>query len=438
MRDPRRSGSLGLRGHAAGRGSGGWEGRCRGRGPDARARGARADPPVRAGPRPRRGEGAPARAGRRQRLRRAVDARWDAAAARPGCRVESGVGHRCRLRPAPAVLRRSFGRGDLGQRAEPCLRRPARGRRADDDPALARPGPRPRGADAEVLGPPGGPVLAVRGCRAPRREPAARRHPRHHEGPLVRQRAQVRRQGRLDGRPRQAGNPHAAGGPLPRGRGRVRAQRARRRRDASREDDPPELPGLGRAGSRADRDLRGGLRAAHPAPRRRRDAVPPAVIGGDGRDPAAPPGQGGAADAARRASSSARSARPRASTCSSRSTPVSRACARSTRTAPARPSPRCARCRCWPARTSSARFVVPTVAASIDLVVHAALERDGRRTVREIAAVPGRVEGDVVEIADVFVRRGGELCRADGFPPHADRFERAGYDLSALLAQGSP
>jgi len=25
--------------------------------------------------------------------------------------------------------------------------------------------------------------------------------------------------------------------------------------------------------------------------------------------------------------------------------------------------------------------------------------------------------------------------RADGFPPHVDRFERAGYDLSALLAQ---
>ena len=83
----------------------------------------------------------------------------------------------------------------------------------------------------------------------------------------------------------------------------------------------------------------------------------------------------------------------------------------------------------------SGRFVVPTVAASIDLVVHAALERDGRRTVREIAAVPGRVEGDVVEIADLFVRRGGELRRADGFPPHVDRFERAGFDLSALLAQ---
>jgi pilus assembly protein CpaF len=83
----------------------------------------------------------------------------------------------------------------------------------------------------------------------------------------------------------------------------------------------------------------------------------------------------------------------------------------------------------------SSRFVVPTVAGSIDLVVHAALEHDGVRRVREIAAVPGRVEGDVVEIADLFVQRDGVLRRADGFPPHLDRFERAGYDITALLAQ---
>ena len=47
-------------------------------------------------------------------------------------------------------------------------------------------------------------------------------------------------------------------------------------------------------------------------------------------------------------------------------------------------------------------------------------------------------EGDVVEIADLFVRRRGELRRAEGFPPHEERFERAGYDLSALLAPGVP
>ncbi len=79
-------------------------------------------------------------------------------------------------------------------------------------------------------------------------------------------------------------------------------------------------------------------------------------------------------------------------------------------------------------------FVVPTVAACIDLVVHLAIERGGRRAVREILAVPGRVEGDVVETADVFMTRGDQLVRADGWPPHADRFERAGLDLASLLA----
>ena len=80
------------------------------------------------------------------------------------------------------------------------------------------------------------------------------------------------------------------------------------------------------------------------------------------------------------------------------------------------------------------RFVVPTVAGSIDLVIHAALERDGTRRVREIAAVPGRVEGDVVEMAEIFTTRDGVLTRADGFPPHLDRFERAGFDVAALLS----
>jgi pilus assembly protein CpaF len=85
----------------------------------------------------------------------------------------------------------------------------------------------------------------------------------------------------------------------------------------------------------------------------------------------------------------------------------------------------------------SARFVVPTVASSIDLVVQIALEADGRRRVREIVGVPGRVENDVVEAEDVFVSREGRLVRANGFPPHAERFSRAGLDLTALLGQTS-
>jgi pilus assembly protein CpaF len=84
------------------------------------------------------------------------------------------------------------------------------------------------------------------------------------------------------------------------------------------------------------------------------------------------------------------------------------------------------------------RFVVPTVASSIDLVVHVALEHDGVRRVREVVAVPGRVEGDVVETADIFTQRDGLLRRADGFPPHPERFRRAGFDVAALLAQEQP
>jgi pilus assembly protein CpaF len=83
-------------------------------------------------------------------------------------------------------------------------------------------------------------------------------------------------------------------------------------------------------------------------------------------------------------------------------------------------------------------FVVPTVAGCIDLVVHIAIERDGRRSVREIVAIPGRVEGDVVETADVFTTRGAQLVRADGWPPHPERFDRAGYDLSRLLSPYGP
>ncbi|OFE18022.1 pilus assembly protein CpaF [Humibacillus sp. DSM 29435] len=86
----------------------------------------------------------------------------------------------------------------------------------------------------------------------------------------------------------------------------------------------------------------------------------------------------------------------------------------------------------------SSRFVVPTVAAAIDIVVQVALERDGVRRVREIVAVPGRAEGDIIEVADLFVTRGGRLRRADGFPPHRESFERAGFELAALLAQGDP
>ena len=79
-------------------------------------------------------------------------------------------------------------------------------------------------------------------------------------------------------------------------------------------------------------------------------------------------------------------------------------------------------------------FVVPTVASCVDIVVHTAKDGTGHRRVREVVAVPGRVEGDVVEVADLFVTAGQRLVRAQGYPPHRERFEWAGIDLPQLLA----
>ncbi len=81
------------------------------------------------------------------------------------------------------------------------------------------------------------------------------------------------------------------------------------------------------------------------------------------------------------------------------------------------------------------RFVVPTVAGCVDIIVHLATEPDGSRRVREIVAVPGRVEGDVVELEPIFARRGGQLMRIDGYPPHVERFERVGLDVAKVLGE---
>ena len=80
-------------------------------------------------------------------------------------------------------------------------------------------------------------------------------------------------------------------------------------------------------------------------------------------------------------------------------------------------------------------FVVPTVASCVDIVVHTAKDGTGHRRVREIVPVPGRAEGDVVEVADLFLTRNGRFTRADGHLPHAQRFEWAGVGPPRLRAQ---
>jgi pilus assembly protein CpaF len=83
----------------------------------------------------------------------------------------------------------------------------------------------------------------------------------------------------------------------------------------------------------------------------------------------------------------------------------------------------------------SAAFVVPTVATSVDVVVHLGLDGGGQRRVREILGVTGRVEGEVIETTELFAVRDGRLARGEGFPPRPERFEAAGIDPAELLGR---
>lgn len=81
----------------------------------------------------------------------------------------------------------------------------------------------------------------------------------------------------------------------------------------------------------------------------------------------------------------------------------------------------------------AADFVVPTVAGCVDLVIHLATDRAGVRRVREVAALSGRVEDGVIEMANLFADDGSGLRRGRGFPPHRERFSAHGLDVVQLL-----
>jgi pilus assembly protein CpaF len=76
---------------------------------------------------------------------------------------------------------------------------------------------------------------------------------------------------------------------------------------------------------------------------------------------------------------------------------------------------------------------VPTVASSVDLVVHLTLDHTGTRRVEEIVAVPGRVENDFIENEPLFDLRDGRLQRLPGMPSRLERFSRHGIDVHRLL-----
>src|SRR4051794_10060493 len=81
------------------------------------------------------------------------------------------------------------------------------------------------------------------------------------------------------------------------------------------------------------------------------------------------------------------------------------------------------------------RFVLPTVAGCVDLVVHLGIAADGRRRVREILAVSGRIEDQAIETETLFGTVDGQLRRAEGQLPHPERFLQRGYSPAGLLTE---
>jgi pilus assembly protein CpaF len=89
-------------------------------------------------------------------------------------------------------------------------------------------------------------------------------------------------------------------------------------------------------------------------------------------------------------------------------------------------------------RNIDSSFVVPTVAACIDVVVHCEIDRHGHRRVVEIVTPSGRVTGPVIETSTVFHLAGRELVTAGGYPGKLAKFHSAGFEPSAVLGEGLP
>ena len=78
----------------------------------------------------------------------------------------------------------------------------------------------------------------------------------------------------------------------------------------------------------------------------------------------------------------------------------------------------------------SHKFIAPTVASAIDLIVHVSLDSQGFRRIKEVAALTGRYENDRAEVETLWLWNGNEYERGIGAPPHPDKFMAIGAPLT--------
>lgn len=88
-------------------------------------------------------------------------------------------------------------------------------------------------------------------------------------------------------------------------------------------------------------------------------------------------------------------------------------------------------------RNIDSSFVVPTVAASIDVVVHCYMERSGQRRIVQIIAPTGEIEDGVIGADSIFELRDGLLSPTGVHPVRLTKFRAAGFDPAVVLGAGA-
>ncbi|TQO19125.1 pilus assembly protein CpaF [Rhodoglobus vestalii] len=84
-------------------------------------------------------------------------------------------------------------------------------------------------------------------------------------------------------------------------------------------------------------------------------------------------------------------------------------------------------------RNIDSNFVVPTVASSVDVVVHCEMTSNGARRVAEIASLTGECSDGVVESSALFRTVGGVLIQTGAIPARLSKFQAVGLDPVSLL-----
>ena len=83
----------------------------------------------------------------------------------------------------------------------------------------------------------------------------------------------------------------------------------------------------------------------------------------------------------------------------------------------------------------SQKFIGPTVAAAIDLVVQVALDSSGERRIIEVSALTGRMENGHIEVETLWLWDGREYEQGLGALPHPEKFAQAGIPVASWLNQ---